>query len=92
MKKLLKGEELRKKCEELGVDMEGDSITSSRSGRHKADDATLQSRLFAAEDHNRQNRLWILAVISAIVAVISAIVAVISAVSPITVSHLLNHL
>lgn len=78
MKKLLTGEKLDNAVKRLGVSTVGDPITQSRMGNHKADESTLQKRVMDAENHIRQNKLWWLAVFSALAAVISAASTVIS--------------
>jgi hypothetical protein len=81
MKKLLQGEELEKRAIELGCDIEGNPITQSFSGRQKrADDNELQRRVIEAERSNRENKYWILALLSAIASIISAIAAIIAVV------------
>lgn len=64
-RKLPTGHDLIKKLEELGVSRQNSSD----------DNSVLQQRLIEAERHIRENRLWILALISAIASVISAIAA-----------------
>jgi len=79
MEKLLQGKALEKRALELGIDIRGAPITQSVSGRHKrADDNELQRRVIEAERHNRESRLWIIALISAIASVVSAIVALVA--------------
>jgi len=79
MRKILEGKILEKRDRELGVDIEGDSITQSVSGRHKrAHDYELQRRVIEAERAIRKSRLWILALLSAIASIITAITAVIA--------------
>jgi len=76
MGKLLQGDDLERRAQELGVDIQGDSITQSSSGRHRrADDAELQRRVLDAERSLRESRLWLLALLSAIASVVSAIAA-----------------
>jgi hypothetical protein len=78
MKKLLEGEALERKAQKLGLDTMGDYITQSVSGRHnRATDAELQRRVIEAERAIRENRLWWIALISAIASVISAATAII---------------
>jgi hypothetical protein len=79
MAKLLQGDELERRARELGIDIQGDPICQSSSGRRKrADDAQLQQRVIEAERSIRESRLWIIAVISATASVFSAIAAVIA--------------
>jgi hypothetical protein len=76
MAKLLQGDDLERRAQELGVDIQGDAITQSSSGRRpRADDAELQRRVMDAERSVRESRLWIVAFVSAIASVISAIAA-----------------
>ena len=76
MRKLLQGDDLEQRARELGVDIEGEAITQSSSGRHKrADDAELQRRVLEAERSLRESRLWIIAVLSALASVFSAVAA-----------------
>ena len=78
MKKLLEGATLEKRAQELGVDIQGDYITQSVSGRHKrAHDSELQRRVIEVERSIRENRLWWIALISALASVISASTAII---------------
>ena len=77
MHKLLEGEALERRARELGVDVEGDPITSSVSGRQRrAPDAELQRRVLDAERAIRESRLWMLALASAIASLLSAAAAV----------------
>lgn len=79
MSKLLQGEELGKRCIELGVNIEGLPWTQSASGNlPRASDFELQRRLLEAERSVRESRLWLLALISAIAAVLSAAVALVA--------------
>lgn len=76
MDRLLQGDELERRAQELGVDIQGDAITQSSSGRHHhADDAELQRCILNAESSIRASRLWLLALLSPIASVVSAIVA-----------------
>lgn len=77
---MLQGQQLIDKAKELGVDIEGDPIYQSSSGRQKiADEHVLQRRVIEAERSIRENRLWIIALVSAVASVGSAIAAAISA-------------
>jgi hypothetical protein len=69
-RKLLQGDALLKRAEELGV-----SITESalNSGYHI--DHIIQGRVIQAEKANRDRLLWLIAFISAIAAVLSALAA-----------------
>jgi post-segregation antitoxin (ccd killing protein) len=73
---LLEGDELEKRARELGIDISGDTRTQSSSGRTpRAPDFELQRRIIEAERRNRESRLWVIAVISAIASVVSALTA-----------------
>ncbi len=73
MRKLLKGDELRKRAEELGIECSGLEIPHSSSGEHVAVyEFQLQHKVMEAERSIREQRLWIIAFISAIASVISA--------------------
>ena len=79
MTKILKGEKLVKRAEELGIDISGSLVTQNISGRHKqADEHEIQHRVIEAERSIRESRMWWLAVLSAIASIISAIVALIA--------------
>jgi len=79
MKKLLEGKRLEDRAKELGCDMQGELITQSSSGRRqRASDYELQRRVIEAERSVRESRLWIIALILAIVSVISAATAIIT--------------
>ena len=74
---LLAGEELEQRARQLGVDIQGDLITKSSSGRAKrAPDYELQRRVIEAERSRRESQLWLIALISAIAAVASAVAAI----------------
>ncbi len=50
MKNMLEGDALEQRARQLGVDIQGDSITDSYVGRHRrASDYELQRRVIAAE-------------------------------------------
>jgi len=69
-KRLLQGQELEQRARELGVDIQGSPRTGSSSGNHpRAEDHELQQRV------NRESRLWLLALISAVASAISALAA-----------------
>ncbi|MBI4826390.1 MAG: hypothetical protein HY807_08215 [Nitrospirae bacterium] len=78
MKKLLEGQALEKRAQELGCSTQGAPITQSISGYRKATDDELQRRVIEAERSIRESRLWLLALLSAIVSIISAITAIIA--------------
>ena len=78
---LLEGEQLVKRAKQLGVDIQGELIYQSSSGRKQvASDYELQRRVIEAERSIRESRLWLIALISAIASVVSAIVALIAVV------------
>ena len=78
MKKILQGEQLIERAKQLGVDLQGERIYQSSSGRAKVDDYELQRRIIEADRSIRESRLWIVAVISAAASVISALTALIA--------------
>lgn len=76
MGRLLQGDELERRAQELGVDIQGEAITQSSSGRRRrADDAELQRRVLNAERSIRESRMWLLALLSAIASIVSALAA-----------------
>lgn len=78
MKKLLVGDALRKRAEQLGVIMETDqSVVVPGRGNVPiiADDYELQRRVLEAERHLREHRLWLVAVFSAVASLVSAVAA-----------------
>lgn len=76
MSRLPTGEELERRCQELGVDITGEPRSQSVSGnRPKASDFELQRRLIEAERSARENKLWVVALVSAAASVVSAIAA-----------------
>jgi hypothetical protein len=78
-RKLLEGDALEQRARELGIDIEGDPITHSASGRHsRAHDSELQRRVIEAERSIRESRLWLIALISAIASVVSALAALLA--------------
>ena len=91
MRQLLTGQNLEDKAKKLGVSLEGDLIFASASGRRAADEATLQHRVLEAESHIRQNRLWWIAVISAVIAAVSAIASVVSGLCAYYTLHHFTH-
>lgn len=79
MKKLLTGKTLEVKAQQLGIDIQGDYITQSVSGRYRrVPDSELQRRIIEVERSIRENRLWWIAVISTIASVISAATAIVA--------------
>lgn len=71
-RKLLTGEELKKRADELGVY----SLNVSPSLlSERVSDVELQRRVMEAERHVREHRLWIVAALSMVISVISAITA-----------------
>jgi len=79
MKKILEGDVLEQRARQLGVDIQGDPITQSSSGRQsRASDYELQRRVIEAERSIRESKVWILAIISALASVISAAAALLA--------------
>ncbi len=75
----MEGDALEQRARELGVDIQGEAITQSSSGRHKrASDYELQKRVIEAERSIRESRLWKLALISAIASMASAAAALLA--------------
>jgi hypothetical protein len=82
MKKILEGDELEDRARNLGVDIQGELITHSSSGRrNRASDYELQKRVIEVERSIRESRLWKLALISAIASVASAAAALLAVLS-----------
>ncbi len=80
--KLLEGDGLEKRARKLGVDIQGDPITQSSSGRRqRASDYELQRRVLEAERAVRESRLWVLALIAAVASLVSAITTIIAVAS-----------
>lgn len=76
MSNLPTGEELEKRCQQLGIDITGEPRTHSASGsRPRASDFELQRRLIEAERFGRDRKLWVVALVSAVASVISAFAA-----------------
>jgi hypothetical protein len=69
MKKLPLGEELNKLVAELGVTF------YESGGEHGENEAILQARVLAALRERRDNKLWIVALISAAASALSALAA-----------------
>ena len=79
MDELLTGEKLEQRARQLGIDIQGDLIYQSSSGRHKrAPDYELQRRVIEAERSKREAQLWLLALVSAIASVASAVAAILA--------------
>ena len=77
MSQLRQGKELENRARQLGVDIEGDPRTQSSSGNSpRAPDYVLQQRVGDAERHNRESRLWIVALVSAVSSAFSAAAAI----------------
>ena len=77
-KKLLTGDALRVRAEELGVITSGDGlVTIPGKGTIPlpAPDYELQRRVLEAERHLREHRLWLVAMVSAVASAISAVAA-----------------
>lgn len=67
-RKLLRGAELEARAEELGV-----SMHETIDGRHGVlKEPELQRRVMEAERSTRENRLWLVALVSAIASAVSA--------------------
>ena len=82
MKRILEGDALEQRARQLGVDIQGDAISQSSSGRLKrASDYELQKRVIEAERSIRESRLWKLALISAIASMASAVAALLAVLS-----------
>ena len=80
-KKLHKGDALKKHAENLGVSIGGDKPISDHlpmMGNQPASEHELQRRVMEAENHQRQDRLWIVALVSAVAAVISSATALVA--------------
>ena len=79
MSRLLQADELEKRAIELGVDISGDLRVQSSSGRApRASDFELQRRITEAERRDREAKLWIVALVSAIASVVSAVTALVA--------------
>jgi hypothetical protein len=79
MANLLEGNKLEQRCRELGINIQGSPRTQSSSGDNpRASDYELQRRLIEAERSIRENRTWIVALLSAIASVVSAITALVA--------------
>ena len=77
MAKDLQGDALVKRAEELGADILGEPRRGD-GFRKTAPDHVLQARVIEAESHQRQDRLWIVAVVSSAAAVISSLTALVA--------------
>lgn len=66
--KLLKGDELTARAEELGV-----SLSQLYDSKGHINEPELQRRVAEAERSIRESKLWVVAVIAAMAAVISAL-------------------
>ncbi|MDD5503790.1 MAG: hypothetical protein PHV77_00550 [Candidatus Omnitrophica bacterium] len=76
MEKKLSKDKLIEKAESLGIDIKGEPIYQSSSGRHEfASEYEIQRRIMEKESHNRATRLFWLALISALASLVSAIAA-----------------
>ena len=74
-RKLLTGDALYKRVRELNVSEETDSFAHSDVYGRQVMPVTeyeLQRRVMEAEQHSREHRLWIVAVVSMIISVLSA--------------------
>lgn len=78
MQKLLVGDALQKRAEQLGVAM-GTNQSVVVPGRGNvpiiAEDYELQRRVLEAERHLREHRLWLVAAFSAVASLVSAVAA-----------------
>lgn len=77
-KKLLTGDALRVRAEELGVITSGDGLVTIHGQGTvvlSASEYELQRRVPEAERHLREHRLWLVAMISAVASGISALAA-----------------
>jgi hypothetical protein len=74
--KLPSGEELKRRCQELGVDTS--AVVYQSGHRINAGDEELQRRLIEAERSAREHKLWIVALVSAIASVLSAVTALVA--------------
>ena len=73
MSKLLDGKALLNRARQLGVDVQGDLIFQSSTGRRPtAPDYELQRRVIEAERHKRERWWVVLALISALASLLSA--------------------
>jgi hypothetical protein len=70
MKKVLRGDELYKKAQELGV-----SLQELGHADGTDSEPELQRRVLEAERARRESRLWVIALISAIASAFSALAA-----------------
>lgn len=71
------GEELKKEAKKLGLSEDNwyESRTSSVSGTGHFREAAVQARVRDAKRARRENRLWLLAIISALASFFSAVAA-----------------
>lgn len=76
MSKLLRGDELQKKCESLGIAIESNE-KEAMGHRLRAHDAELQRRLYEYERDQRERLAWTFTFLSALASVVSAAVAII---------------
>lgn len=74
---LPKGEELKRRAAQLGVDTDIQIATSVST--RQAPDHELQRRVLEAERSQREHRLWIVALVSAIFSILAAIAAWVAA-------------
>jgi hypothetical protein len=70
--KLLQGSALRKQAEELGVNTSKTGTSKIDEFRSSAAEHEIQRRVMEAENHLRQDRLWVVALVSAIASMLSA--------------------
>lgn len=76
MRKLPRGDELFRRCEALGIECSGVEIRHQDSGEHFAVyEHELQRKVIEVERSIREQRLWLVALVSAIASVVSAVAA-----------------
>lgn len=84
-KRLLEGEALMKRAQELGVNTDSGNfvnIAGKGSVPLPAPEYEIQRRILEAERHIREHKLWVVALVSAIASVISAVAAWVAVARP----------
>lgn len=71
MAKILRGDDLLARARQLGVSEFGSYVGE----RCVFDEAEMQRRVMEAERHVRENRIWLMAALSALASAISAVAA-----------------
>lgn len=71
MAKILRGDDLLARARQLGVSESGSYVGE----RCVFDEAEMQRRVMEAERHVRENRIWLMAALSALASAISAVAA-----------------